>query len=96
MWTEDVNVLMVALCRVGSLGLQFGDGTQYFQEGVHISNSRFFYKLGEIGNNVNVDIRGFTMWKQKIPVKNFYSRWVLNPWTSDSKSKVSKVAQYTL
>ena len=25
-----------------------------------------FHKLDEIGNNANIDIRGFTMWKQKI------------------------------
>ena len=38
-----------------------------------------FYKLDEIGNNVNIGIRGFTAWKQKIPVTKCYPQWVLNP-----------------
>ena len=32
--------------------------------------NRGFHKLDEIGNNANIGIRGFTTWKQKIPVKN--------------------------
>ena len=46
----------------------------------------FFYKLDEIGNDANIGIRDFTMWKQKIPVTKCYPQCVLNPWTSDSKS----------
>ena len=36
------------------------------------------------GNNANIGIRGFTMWKRKIPVTKYYLKWVLNPglwWT---------------
>ena len=46
----------------------------------------FTYKLDEIGNNTSIGIRGCTTWKQKFPVTKCYLQWVLNPWTSDSKS----------
>ena len=32
--------------------------------------NRVFHKLDKTGNNANIGIRGFTVWKQKIPVKN--------------------------
>ena len=31
-----------------------------------------FNKLDKIGNNANIGIRGFTRWKQKIPVTKWY------------------------
>ena len=33
------------------------------------SDDRIFHKLDEIFNNMNIDINGFTTWKQNIPVK---------------------------
>ena len=62
------------------------------QVGVSVSNTaerrppiRGFHKLDEIANNANIGIREFTMWKQKIPVKNVTPSgnrtWApLNPW----------------
>ena len=32
--------------------------------------NRVFHKLDEIGNNTNIDIRGFTMWNKKKSIKN--------------------------
>ena len=46
----------------------------------------FFNKIDEIGNNANICIRGFTKWKQKIPVTkilppvSFESRDLINVW----------------
>ena len=34
--------------------------------------NRVFHKLYEIGNNANIDIRGFATWKQKHPVAKCY------------------------
>ena len=34
--------------------------------------NRVFLKLDKIGNNANIGIRGFTVWKQKIPVTKCY------------------------
>ena len=50
--------------------------------------NRVFHKLDKTGNNANIGIRGFTVWKQKIPEK-MLAQWGLNPglWlTSRSKS----------
>ena len=44
----------------------------------NISN-RAFYELDEIGNNANIGIGGFTVWKQKIPVTKCYPQWELKP-----------------
>ena len=49
-----------------------------------------FHKLDKLGNNANIGIRYFATWKQ-IPVtkcyhSEYWTQWVLNPWTSDSKS----------
>ena len=55
-------------------------------------DSRAFHKLDKIGSNTNIGIRGFTMWKQKIPVTKCYNPPPprgLNPGlclTSDPKS----------
>ena len=43
-----------------------------------------FHKLHEIGNNANIGIKDFTLWKQKM-----LPQWVLNPLNSDSKSKTA-------
>ena len=51
-----------------------------------VRSIKVFHKLDEIFNNANIGIRGFTTWKQQIPVTKCYSQWVLNPWASDSKS----------
>ena len=50
------------------------------------STNRVHYKLDGIGNNANNGIRGFIMSKQKFPGSKCYPQWVLNLWTSDSKS----------
>ena len=50
-----------------SLGLYSSD---IFSWNSWTSPNRGFHKLHEIGNNANIGIRGFTMWKQK--QKNFH------------------------
>ena len=39
---------------------------------IQMSANGVFHKLDEIGNNANIGIRGFTMWKQKKLVKKCY------------------------
>ena len=42
-------------------------GVEFFTISSQYKNANvvFFYKLDEIGNNANIGIRGFTIWKQK-------------------------------
>ena len=47
-----------------------------------------FLIMHKVDNNPNISIRGFTMWKQNISVTKCNPQWVLNPWTSDSKSNI--------
>ena len=47
---------------------------------------RVLYQLDENGNDTNIGIKGFTMWKQKKISNKMLPQWVLIPWTSDSKS----------
>ena len=41
--------------------------------------NRVFHKRDEIGNNANIGIRDFTMWKQKFPITKCYPQWGLKP-----------------
>ena len=50
--------------------------------------SSFFLQTHKISNNANIGIRGFTTWKQKNASNKIYPQWVLNSWTSDSKSNI--------
>ena len=38
-----------------------------------------FSQMYNIGNNANIGLRGFTTWKQKIPVTRCHLQWGLNP-----------------
>ena len=46
---------------------------------INLTLIRVFRKLDKIGYNANIGIRGFTTWKQKIPVTKFYTQWGLKP-----------------
>ena len=53
-----------------------------------------FHKLDKISNNANIGVRGFTTWKEKIPVTKCYAQWGLNLdlWlTSDSDTLFSEL-----
>ena len=47
----------------------------HIEPNTYWSAIRVSHKLDEIGNNANIGIRGFTMWKQKNPVLKCYPKW---------------------